>query len=271
MTKFNLIQTILAQEKSALNLEKKTALITGASSGIGLATSVYLAKENVNLILVARREERLIQLQQELKETFPKIRVNILALDLKQKNIISELNKFNALNVDIFINNAGLAITRDFVVDALEEDMDEMIDTNVRAAFKISAAVAKKMVENGHGHIIHLGSVAGLHTYEGGGVYCATKSALRAFSQTMRQELYNKNVRVSLISPGIVHTELSLVRFKGNKDEANKVYEGLKCLQPADIARTIINTLKEPTHVNLDEIVILPTAQAPGTNKTHRS
>lgn len=269
MTK-SMIKDILSYKKNEISLEKKTALVTGASSGIGLATSVYLAKEGANLILVARREKQLIQLQKELKETFPKIRVDILALDIRQDDVILELKKFDAFNVDIFINNAGLSRTRDFAMDAHEEDIDEMVDTNVKAAFKISGAVAKRMVNNGHGHIVHLGSVAGIHTYEGGSVYCATKFALHAYSRAMRQELYDKNVRVSLIAPGLVNTEFSLVRFKGDKEKAEAVYAGLDCLQPTDIARLIIKTLKEPNHVNLDEIVVLPTVQAPGTNKTYR-
>jgi 3-hydroxy acid dehydrogenase/malonic semialdehyde reductase len=146
-----------------------------------------------------------------------------------------------------------------------------MVDTNIKCAFKLSAAVAKKMVQKGSGHIIHLGSIAGNHTYEGGSIYCATKFAVRAFSQTMRQELYDKNVRVSLISPGIVKTEFSLVRFKGDQEKADKVYEGLECLQASDIAGIIVKTLTEPPHVNLDEVVVLPTVQAPGTNKTKRN
>jgi 3-hydroxy acid dehydrogenase/malonic semialdehyde reductase len=266
-----MIEKILSYDKNETSLEKKTALITGASAGIGLATSIYLAKEGVNLILLARREKLLLQLQKELKERFPKIRVDILTLDLLQKNMTDELKKFDALNVDIFINNAGMARARNFVTDLLEDDIDEMIDTNMKAAFKLSAIVAKNMVKKGCGHIVHLGSIAGHHTYEGGSVYCATKAALKMFSQTMRQELYDKNVRVSLISPGIVKTDFSLVRFKGDKEKADQVYEGLDCLEAADIARVIIKTLKEPSHVNLDEIVVLPTVQAPGTYKTKRN
>jgi 3-hydroxy acid dehydrogenase/malonic semialdehyde reductase len=197
----NLIHEILSYSTKKTSLKNKTALVTGASAGIGLATSVYLAKEGVNLILVARRYERLQQLEQELKNEFPNLKITILAVDLLQKNALEELNKQNAFNVDIFINNAGVAKSRDFVVDLLESDIDDMVDTNIKCAFKLSAAVAKKMVQKGSGHIIHLGSIAGNHTYEGGSIYCATKFAVRAFSQTMRQELYDKNVRVSLISP----------------------------------------------------------------------
>ncbi|MES2615957.1 MAG: SDR family NAD(P)-dependent oxidoreductase [Bdellovibrionota bacterium] len=270
MATTSLIEEILSYKKNEISLEKKTALITGASSGIGLATSVYLAREGVNLILVARREQQLVQLKHELAIAFPHVRVNVLALNLAQKNITEQLKQFDSLNVDIFINNAGLARTRDFVPDLQEEDIDEVVDINIKAAFKISAAVAKSMVKNGSGHIVHLGSIAAHHTYEGGSVYCATKFALRAFSQTMRQELFDKNVRVSFISPGLVQTEFSEVRFKGDKEKADKIYEGVDCLRAPDIARVIVKALKEPSHVNLDEIVILPTVQSPVTYKMKR-
>lgn len=266
----SIIDSILSYNKTEISLEKKTALITGGSAGIGLATAVYLAKEGVNLILVARRENRLIEIQKELMEKFPKICVNILAVDLLQKNMIEELEKFNAFNVDIFINNAGLSRTRDYVVDFSFDDVDEVLQTNLNAAFKISSAVAKNMMKKGWGHIIHLGSIAGIDSYEGGSVYCASKSALRAFSRVMRQELYDKNVRVSLIAPGMVKTDFSLVRFKGDKEKADSVYAGVECLESADIARVIVNTLKEPGHVNLDEIVVLPTVQSPVTYKMKR-
>jgi 3-hydroxy acid dehydrogenase/malonic semialdehyde reductase len=266
----NIITSFLNDPEIPFPLKDKKALVTGASSGIGLATSIFLAKEGTHLVLVARRKEQLLQIQNELKEQFPEVNVEIIPLDLLKNNAVEELKKLNALNVDIFINNAGISRTRDFVIDLLHEDIDEVITTNLNIAFKLSAAVAKNMVQNGSGHIVHLGSVAGNYTYEGGSVYCATKSAMKAFSTTMRQELYDKNIRVTLVSPGIVKTNFSVVRFKGDKEKADKVYEGLDCLKPSDVARLIITTLKEPSHVNLDEIVILPTAQAPGTNKTKR-
>jgi 3-hydroxy acid dehydrogenase/malonic semialdehyde reductase len=266
----SIINSFLSEEKNEINLSKKTALITGASSGIGLATSVYLAKEGVNLILVARREKQLIQLQKEIKSAFPLVRVDILAIDLRAKNFIEELHRFDSLNVDIFINNAGLARSRDSVANLNFEDIDEMIDTNIKAAFKLASLVSKQMVKNGHGHIVNLGSIAGHHTYEGGSVYCATKFAIRAFSQAMRQELYNKNVRVTLVSPGMVNTEFSLVRFKGDKEKAENVYKGVDCLQASDIARVIVKALKEPKHVNLDEIVVMPVVQSPVTYQVHK-
>lgn len=266
----SLIQEILDYKQNEISLSRQTALITGASAGIGLACAVALAKEGCNLILVARREEKLDQLKKELRKSFPKIRVDVFPIDVCSPQAVTELKTYNALDVDIFINNAGLARSKDFTYDIKEEDLDEMVDTNIKAAFKFSSAVAKIMVKKKSGHIIHLGSIAGHHPYEGGSVYCATKSALRAFHQSMRQELYDKNVRVSLISPGLVATEFSLVRFKGDKKKAAQVYEGVECLQAADIARVIVNTLKAPKHVNLDEVIVMPTVQVAGNFKVHK-
>jgi 3-hydroxy acid dehydrogenase/malonic semialdehyde reductase len=265
-----LIDSVLSYKNEEISLKKKTALVTGASSGIGLATAVYLAQEGMNLILVARRERQLLQLQQELKENFPKIRIDVLAIDLVHRSLIVEMTKYKAIDVDVFINNAGLSLSKDFLTDTHEVDIEEMVETNILAAFKLSSVIAKNMVKNGSGHIVHIGSIAGHHPYEGGAVYCATKSALKSFSQAMRQELYDKNVRVSLVSPGIVKTDFSLVRFKGDAEKANQVYEGLECLEAPDIARVIVQILKEPKHVNLDEVIMLPTVQAPVSNKTKR-
>lgn len=253
-----------------ISLKGKLALVTGASSGIGLTTAAWLAREGANLILVARRLEKLEQLKNDILTQFPNITVKIIAIDICDNKIIDVLNKENVLDVDILINNAGLASGKDHVVDIKEEDVLSMINTNVTSLIRISSAVSKKMVQKSSGHIINLGSIAGHYTYEGGSVYCATKFAVRAFSETLRQELHDKNVRVSLISPGMVKTDFSLVRFKGDEKLANSVYQGVDCLTATDIARLIIKTLKEPSHVNWNEVVILPTAQSPVTYKVKR-
>jgi len=256
---------------SDISLNGKLALVTGASSGIGLATAAWLAREGVNLILLARRKERLELLKNEILIQFPHIQVNIIVADICDKNIISILEKNNALNVDILINNAGLASGKDPVTDIKEEDIVSMIETNVTSLVRVTSAISKKMVTNGSGHIINLGSIAGHYTYEGGSVYCASKFAVRAFTESLRQELHDKNVRVSLISPGMVKTDFSLVRFKGNEKLADSIYEGVDCLTATDIARLIIKTLKEPSHVNWNEVVILPTVQCPVSYKVKRT
>lgn len=266
-----LLKNVFSQNDDELILKNKTALVTGASAGIGLATSAWLAREGVHLILVARRIEKLEELKHELSVKFPTIQIKTIALDLTKKGFINELKSQNAFNVDIFINNAGLALGRSMTVDLIEEDIDTMVNTNVTATFKLASAIAKNMAQKGSGHIINLGSIAGHYTYEGGSVYCATKFAVRAFTQSLRQEMYDKNVRVSLVSPGIVKTDFSLVRFKGDVEKAAQVYEGIECLEASDIARVILKILKEPVHVSLDEVIVLPTVQAPVSNKVKKT
>lgn len=253
-----------------ISLKNKTALITGASAGIGLATAALLAREGVHLILVARRQEKLDALKSEIKTHFPNVKVTTHVLDLRQKNSIAELQKNHACDVDILINNAGLALGRSAVPDLLPEDIEEMIETNITAAIKLASVVSQNMCAKGSGHIVNLGSIAGHYTYEGGAVYCATKFAIRAFTEALRQEMHTKNVRVSLISPGMVSTDFSLVRFKGDTEKASAVYANTSALQATDIARTIVKTLKEPQHVNYDEVIVLPTMQAPVSYKVAR-
>ena len=258
-------------DEKEISLKGKSALVTGASSGIGLATAAWLAREGVNLILVARRKEKLDLLKNELLEKFPTIKIKIIPADVCKQNILTTLEKSNALYVDILINNAGLASGKDPVTDMKEEDLTEMIETNITSLFRISTAISRNMVERGSGHIVNLGSIAGHYTYEGGSVYCATKFAVRAFTESLRQELHDKNVRVSLISPGMVKTDFSLVRFKGDSKMADSVYHGVDCLTSTDIARLILKTLKEPSHVNWNEVVILPTVQSPVSYKVKRN
>lgn len=256
---------------SDISLKGKTALITGASSGIGLATAAWLAQDGVNLILVSRRKDRLESLKKEILDLFPSIKIKILAADISSKNFISDLESLNALDVDILINNAGLAKGKDFVFNLKDEDLNEMVQTNITSLIRITSAVSKKMVQKGSGHIINLGSIAGHYTYEGGSVYCASKFAVRAFSEALRQELHDKNVKVSLISPGMVKTEFSLVRFNGDNKLADSVYKDVDTLSAADIARLILKALKEPNHVNWFEVIVLPTVQAPVTYKVKRN
>ncbi|APJ03344.1 SDR family NAD(P)-dependent oxidoreductase [Silvanigrella aquatica] len=258
-------------EDNEISLKDKVALVTGASSGIGLATAAWLAREGAHLILLARRKEKLEILKQELVKQFASVKIKIIAENICNPNILKILEQEQSLNIDILINNAGLASGRDSVIDLKDEDLIEMMETNVTSLFRLTAAVARNMVEKGSGHIVNLGSIAGHYTYEGGSVYCASKFAVRAFTESLRQEMHDKNVRVSLVSPGMVKTDFSLVRFKGDSKMAEGVYHGVDSLTSADVARLIIKTLKEPAHVNWNEVVILPTVQSPVTYKVKRN
>jgi NADP-dependent 3-hydroxy acid dehydrogenase YdfG len=253
------------------DLSDKTALITGASSGIGLATAVWLAREGVRVLAVARREEKLLELQKFCDEQFP-LGGKIIPVvgDVQQTKTLWEgcLSHLKNQPLDIFINNAGLALTRDHVGDTLEDDIRTVVDVNVTAGFALTAKVVAHMKsQKTKGHIVNLASVAGHYAYAGGAIYCATKAAVRSFSEALRQELSEYGIRVSVVSPGMVATDFSLVRFKGNQELASKVYAGHKALTSADIARIIVNVLKEPHHVNVDEVMVLPTSQSPVSYK----
>jgi NADP-dependent 3-hydroxy acid dehydrogenase YdfG len=254
-----------------LCLRNKTALITGASSGIGRATAAWLAREGVNLILLARREEPLRALKNLLFEYYKDICIKLIICDVTNPDIKNILAQHGALDVDILINNAGLARGKDSVVNLLPEDLLEMINTNITAAFRIASAVATCMAARASGHIVNIGSIAGRYSYEGGSVYCATKFALRGFNEALRQEMHSKNVRVSLVSPGMVKTDFSVVRFKGDEDIARKIYSDTTALEAADVARLIVKIVKEPVHVSYDEVIILPTMQAPVSYKVHKN
>ena len=265
------IKSIIEKSKVVHSLKNKKAFITGASSGIGLATASLLAKEGCHLFLVARRLEKLEQIKTELLKNFPQINIQVLAADVKEKNFCKQIESHGFADVDILINNAGLAKGKDFAVDLKDADIEDMIETNNTAAFKISSLVARKMSAAGRGHIVHLGSIAGHFTYEGASVYCATKFAIGAFNQALRQELYDKNVRVTLVSPGVVKTEFSVVRFAGDTQKADSVYDNMKYLEAYDVAESILDSLKKPEHVNIDEVIVMPQVQAPGTGKIKRN
>lgn len=254
-----LINSTLIHQSQSLN--QKTALVTGASSGIGLATAVLLAHEGCHLKLVARRHERLMELKDSLKNVNSNIKVDLLPVDLTSPDSMTLLSESNAFDVDILINNAGLASGLASVVDSDEEDWERMFSTNVKAALSISKNVARFMTKKKSGDIIALSSVAAHDSYEKGAVYCASKHALKAFHQALRLETLEKNIRVMMISPGMVETEFSKVRFKGDESRANEVYSGVKPLNAADIARNILFMLKQPIHVNIDDLIIKPQQQ----------
>lgn len=248
-------------------LSGASALVTGASSGIGLATACQLAAEGVQLKLVARRAERLQAIQAALQARF-QVQVDILALDLAKPESWEALSSAGFDQVDILINNAGLALGREPVASSDFADWQRMLDLNVTTAFEMVRRVLPGMLARGRGDIVCVGSIAGQIAYEGGAIYCASKYALRAFCQSLRYETCGQNVRVLLVSPGMVETEFSQVRF-GSAEAASAVYAGMQPLTPANIAQAMLQALQQPRHVNWDELVILASDQG-GVSKVVR-
>lgn len=240
----------------------KTVFITGATSGIGLASAQIFAKNKFNLIICGRREDRLSKLKQELSTG---TNVESLVFDVRDKNkvirqIESLSDKFK--DIDILINNAGNAHGFDTIDEGSIDDWDAMIDINVKGLLYVSKAIIPGMVDRERGHIINIGSVAGKEVYAKGSVYCASKFAVDAISTGMRIDLNAHGIKVSEINPGAVDTEFSSVRFKGDDDKAEKVYEGFDPLIADDIAEIIYFVATRPPHVNIADTIVLPTAQA---------
>jgi 3-hydroxy acid dehydrogenase/malonic semialdehyde reductase len=255
------------------SLKNKTVFITGASSGIGYACAKLFAKAGANLLLCARRLELLNNLANELVNEY-KIEVHVFSLDVSQSLAVNEV--MNALpekwkNIDILINNAGLAAGLDTIQDGKLSDWEEMINTNVKGLLYVTKAILPGMVEKNAGHIINLGSIAGHQVYPKGAVYCATKYAVNALSQGLRMDLSGTNIRVTTIDPGAVETNFSVVRFKGDMQRVAAVYEGRDPLTPDDIADTILFCATRPAHVNISEIIIMPTDQASATMVARKS
>lgn len=242
----------------------RIVLITGATSGIGKACSQKFASAGDNIIITGRREERLSELKNSLEKEF-KIKVLTAVFDVQNKEEV-----FDAIDslphewkqIDILINNAGLALGRDFFDEADLDDWDTMLQTNVNGLLYVSKAVVLLMTKKNSGHIINLGSVAGKEMYEKGNVYCVTKAAVDAISKTMRIDLLQHRIKVTAIHPGAVETEFALVRFHGDKEKAAKTYEGFKPLTAEDIAETIYYTASLPQNVCINDLVITPIAQA---------
>ncbi len=243
----------------------KTVLITGATSGIGRATAVIFAENKFKVILCGRREDRLAELQKELS-AFSE--VHTLAFDVRDKkavfDIIGSLSKdFKA--IDILINNAGNAHGLDPIQTGDVADWDAMIDINIKGLLYVSKAIIPGMIERKSGHIINIGSTAAKEVYPNGNVYCATKHAVDALNQGMRMDLNPFGIRVGAIHPGMVQTEFSEVRFKGDQERAEKVYQGFDVLQPEDIADIILFVTTRKYHVNIADLVVMSTAQASST------
>lgn len=239
-------------------------LITGATAGIGRATAWQFAELECNLAITGRRKQRLDTLSRELQETYP-IQVVTGGFDIRDRSACRAF--VDSLNhpVDILVNNAGLALGKDAVYEADFEDWDAMIDTNVKGLLSMTRFVAEKMKERNQGHIINLGSIAGYQAYPGGSVYCATKHAVKAITESTKMDLLGSAVRVSSVSPGLVETEFSVVRFKGDEDRADDTYEGLNPLTADDIAEIIVFTANRPAHVNIMDTVVFPVNQSSAT------
>lgn len=243
-------------------MKQKIAFITGATAGIGLETAKILAENQFKLILTGRRKERLDQLKADLEKEGTQ--VITLCFDVRNK---AEVEQALATlpeewkKVDVLINNAGLAAGLDPVHQAAIDDWETMIDTNVKGLLYMSRIVSNWMIEQQSGHIINISSIAGIESYPNGSVYCATKHAVNAISKAMRIELAPHNIKVGTISPGALETEFSLVRFKGDQQKADQVYEGFTPLNARDIAESIYFVLSRPAHVNIADILIMPTAQ----------
>lgn len=245
----------------------KLALITGATAGIGEACAHTFAREGYDLILTGRRQERLDALAQHLNTTY-NVRIAIAAFDIRnQEQVVHHLESLPAelKQVDVLVNNAGLSQGLDPIQNGSFADWDNMIDTNVKGLLYVSKLVAGWMINNGKGHIINLGSIAGKDVYPNGNVYCATKAAVDALSKGMRMDLLQYGIKVTAIHPGAVETEFSEVRFKGDKERAKKVYEGFTPLSAQDVADTIWYVASRPAHVNINDILLMPTAQATAT------
>ena len=248
-------------------LQGKTALITGASSGIGRACAEAFAREGARLILAARRKDRIERLAGSLMRRF-EAACRGMVMDVRDRRAVEEA--VSALPrdwaaIDLLINNAGLSRGLDPLHKGLVEDWEEMIDTNVKGLLYMSRAVIPGMVKRRRGHIVNLGSVAGHEVYPGGNVYCATKHAVDALTKGMMIDLVDTPVRVSTVDPGLVETEFSVVRFHGDRERAKGPYQGLKPLKGKDIAEAVLFCVTRPPHVNISQLRILPTAQATAT------
>ncbi len=251
-----------------VSLQKKIVFITGASSGIGRATAKAFATQGAKLLLCARRTDRLREVAQELTAMQPDLEVFPFALDVRDSKAVRETlaNLPDPWkSIEVLVNNAGLSRGLTKVYEDEPQNWDEMIDTNVKALLHVTQAVVPGMIERGSGHVISLGSTAGYQTYAGGAVYCATKAAEKVIMEGLRIDLIGKPVRATSIDPGMVETEFSEVRFRGDIDRAAQVYANLRPLQPDDVADAIVWATTRPSHVNVHSILMTSIDQANST------
>lgn len=245
-------------------LKGKRALVTGATAGIGHATTVLFAESGCDLIITGRRKERLEEIQSQLQNQYG-INVETADFDIRNEQACREFVEGLSDPIDILVNNAGLARGVDAVYDADLEDWETMIDTNIKGLIMMTRLISPGMKERNSGHIINIGSIAGHESYPGGSVYCSTKHAVKAFTEATKKDLHGTNVRVSMVSPGLVDTEFSTVRFYGDEDQADRVYEGIEPLVARDIAEIVHFMANRPSHVNIMDTIVFPTAQSSAT------
>lgn len=244
----------------------KNILITGASSGIGKACAMALANSDNHLIICGRNTDLLNELAAILQHK-NKCRSTVCSFDIRNEQSVKEtLDHLNLNSIDVLINNAGLAAGLAKIDEGLMSDWEQMIDTNVKGLLYVSKWVIEKMKIHKTGHIVNISSIAGKEVYDSGNVYCATKHAVDALSKAMRIDLLPHGIKVTNIAPGAVRTAFSYVRFKGDVDRANKVYEGFTPLSPEDVADAIQYVLSRPAHVNINDLTIMPAAQASASN-----
>ena len=246
---------------------KKIALITGATSGIGKATAEVLAKNGFDIIITGRREEKLLELEKLLQNEH---KAEVLSLEFDVRNY-TDVEKYVGnlperwKNIDVLVNNAGLAVGLNSIQEGVVDDWERMIDTNIKGLLYVTRIVSPGMIERKSGHIINIGSIASREVYANGGVYCATKHAVKALSQGMRLDMVNYGIKVTLVSPGAVETEFSVVRFKGDQSRADKVYDGFVPLRAEDVADAIYYAVSAPDHVDVQDVLLMAKAQASAT------
>lgn len=242
----------------------KIALITGASAGIGEACAIKLAENGYDLIIAGRRKKNLDDLTDKIKKQYNR---EVLSLCLDVRNFDEVEKTINSLpldwkNIDILVNNAGLAVGVSPIEQGVIDDWDRMIDTNVKGLLYVTRCVTPLMTSRKKGLIVNISSIAGKEAYPGGNVYCGTKHAVEAITKGMRMDLLPHNIRVSSIAPGMVETEFSLVRFKGDENKAEQVYNGFEPLRAEDIADSLLFIATRPDHVSINDTLIMPSAQA---------
>lgn len=245
-------------------IKEKWTFITGATAGIGKATAEIFAKSGSNLVLNGRRKNRLEELKKQLVQQYS-IEVVLAPFDVRDREAAQQFLDNFSTPIDILVNNAGLAKGVDAVFNAHLDDWDTMVDTNIKGVLNMTRLISPEMKKRNSGHIINIGSIAGHESYPGGSVYCATKHAVKAFTEATKKDLHGTKVRVSMVSPGLVETEFSEVRFKGDTDRANEVYEDMNPLVGEDIAEIVHFMANRPPHVNIMDTVVFPVAQSSST------
>ncbi|MEM9242738.1 MAG: SDR family NAD(P)-dependent oxidoreductase [Pseudomonadota bacterium] len=256
------------------NLQNKIICITGASSGIGESCAILCAEHGAKLLLVGRREARLKEVAEKCRQKNAATEIHIMVLDVQKQQAVQ--HSFENLPdswqaIDVLVNNAGLSKGLDALDVADIADWEQMIDTNVKGLLYLTRQILPGMKQRGQGQIINIGSISGHITYIGGSVYCATKFAVRAITRALRQELLAySNIRINLVSPGMVNTEFSNVRFKGDQARVDETYRGFKPLVAEDIANSVLFCMQQPVHVNIEEIIVMPTAQTQAGAMVHR-